>query len=277
VDTLLLQGGERDGQLERLRDFLESQQAVLRSLDERWTPVTKLLVALQNRFVPQFTGSVSVIGVPDGGWIFAGREWANHDAATLLDRVGCTAEEVTALYEFLVERGLGRDPNDGLTMLRRARPRAFHKRWRGEARRAQDNLDAAEVLGAFLAELGVPPGRPSTWPMDGRQPERLALYDRGPAAPWNREEIKDQLKDAELYPAGVHVIGEGVSEEIIVRRLAEALLGSSHELAFSDLGGVGVAKQVEPLLRSFSGDAPGGCDRGQRGTDGALPRYCSGR
>jgi hypothetical protein len=254
VETLLLPGGERDDQLERLRVLLEGQRAVLRSLHESWSPVIKLLVALQNRYVPQFTGSVSVVGVPGGGWVFAGRDWADQDAGALLGQLGCTVEQVVALYHFLVERGLARDSNDGLTMLRRARPRAFHKRWRGEVRRAQDNFDAAQVLWLFLAELGESPGRPDLWPLDGRQLERGELYDRGPATPWSREEIKQQLQDAELYPPGVHVIGEGSSEEIIVQRLTEELLDgrAAHELAFFDLGGSGSAKQVGPLLRSFS-------------------------
>jgi hypothetical protein len=257
VEAALLPSNERGDRLERLRRLLEPQLDALRSLQETWSPTIKLLVALQNRYMREFTGSFTVIGVPNGGWLFAGREWAEQGAAGLLNRIGCTSEEVTALYEFLLERGLARDPNDGLTMLRRAHPRAFHKRWRGDARRAQDNFDAAELFRRFLTELGEPPGRPSVWPMDGRQIERFALYDRGPAAPWERDEIKGQLRDADLYPGGVRVICEGLSEEIIVQRLAEALLDSDavHALEFFDLGGSGSAKRIGPLWRSFSADA----------------------
>jgi hypothetical protein len=106
----------------------------------------KLLVALQNRYLPQFTGAHSVIGLSGEGWVSAGREWAQQKAGTLLERLGCTDDEVAAMYEFLLERGVVRDPDDGLTMLRRARPRAFHKRWRGRPRHAQDHFDAAQVL-----------------------------------------------------------------------------------------------------------------------------------
>jgi hypothetical protein len=254
IETLLLPPDQRSDQLERLRGWFEGQQTVLRSLHESWSPATKLLVALQNRYLRRFTESFSVVGVPGGGWVFAGGEWAEQDAEALLGRLGCSTEEVTALYEFLIERGLAHDPNDGLTLVRRARPRMFHKRWRGDARRAQDNFDAAEVLRGFLVELGEAPGRPDSWPMDGRQLERFALYDRGPAAPWTYEELKHELEDVELYPGGLHVICEGESEETVVQRLTEALLGSEarHELRFYDLEGTGSAKRVGPLARSFS-------------------------
>jgi hypothetical protein len=253
VELLVSDSSAREAQLEQVRGLLEAQRNALQTLDEAWGPAIKLLVALQNRYLPGLTGRESILGVPEG-WIFAGREWALQTAETLLERTASSAEDVRTLYEFFVERGLARDPNDGLTMLRRARPRAFHKRWRGEARRAQDNFDAAELLRSFLAELRKGPARPESWPMDGRQLERFALYDRGPAAGWGREELKRQLQDAELFPAGVHLVGEGVSEEIVVQRLAEGLLDgqAANELEFFDLGGTGSAKRIGPLLRSFA-------------------------
>ncbi len=255
VKTLLLPTKEREEHLEGLRSWLERQDAILRSLDERWSALMKLLVALQNRHLPQFTGSHSVVGLPDEGWVFAGREWAGQKAQELLERVGCTDNQVVAAYEFLVERGVVRDPDDGLTMLRRARPRAFHKRWRGRARHAQDHFDAAQIVWQFLSELrGEPPGRPESWPMDSRQVERFELYDRGPATPWTRAEVKERLESAELYPPGVHVIGEGESELIVVERLTEGLLDrrAVRELEFFDLRGAGAAHETPRLLRSFS-------------------------
>jgi hypothetical protein len=89
--------------------------------------------------------------------------------------------------------------------------------------------------------------------MDGRQPERAALYERGPAAPWSPAEVKAELLAAELYPHGVHVVGEGPSEELAVMRLVEHLIGSSAlaEVAFFNLGGSGSAKYVEPLANAF--------------------------
>src|SRR5262249_42616986 len=156
-----------------------------------------------------------------------------------------------AAYHFLVERGLDREPQDGLELLRRARPRAYHIRWRGPPRRAQDLFDASELLRRFIVDLtGDPPPRPGLWPMDGRQPERAYLYDHGPAAPFEPAKKKELLLDAELYPHGVHIVGEGPTEQIIVERVVEALVGRHHlrEIEFFDLEGVGSAAQVPPLV-----------------------------
>lgn len=227
--------------------------------DEAWRATTKVLVALQNRYWPTTTGQERVVADPDSdSWITAGPDPEDFDPAATLTKLGSTPEELLALYQFLVERGLDRDPQDGLTLLRRARPRAFHTRWRGLPLRAQDCFDAAEVLRQFLVDLtGEPPERPAGWPMDGRQHERGVLYDRGPGTPWSAEEIKRQLLTAELYPHGVHVIGEGDSEKILVEWIVEALVGPQllDEIAFHDLGGSGSAAQVEPLAQAFAGYA----------------------
>lgn len=141
-----------------------------------------------------------------------------------------------------------------MTLLRRARPRAFHLRWRGLPRRAQDNFDAAELLRRFLSDLtGENPPRPDLWPIDGRQEERTAIYERGPGGLWSSKEIKEELLAAELYPHGVHLIGEGASEWIVASHLIEALLGSRAvgEIEFFDLGGSGGASYVGPLSKAL--------------------------
>ena len=169
-------------------------------------------------------------------------------------QLGIVVEDVLTAYQFLVERGLDRDPRDGLTLLRRARPRAFHLRWRGLPRRAQDNFDAAEILRRFLLDLtGEQPQPPKQGLVDGRQREREALYERGPGGDWTTDEIKGALLDAELYPHGVHVIGEGASEWIVVRRLIEALVGQGplNQIEFFNLRGSGGAAYVEALATAF--------------------------
>ena len=67
IETLLLPTEEREQHIESLRTWLERQDAILCSLGERWSALMKLLVALQNRYLPQFTGSHSVVGLPDEG------------------------------------------------------------------------------------------------------------------------------------------------------------------------------------------------------------------
>ena len=167
-------------------------------------------------------------------------------------------EGLLAAYEFLVERGLRHDPDDGLTMLRRARPRAFHIRWRGEGR-AQDHFDAADVIRRFLADLdGHQPPQPGLIPMDGRQIEREALYRRGPASHWTGAEVVSALQQAELYPHGVHVIHEGRTDRIVIETLIASVLGSGvlDEVGFTRLGGAvgaGGADELTDLVGSLSG------------------------
>jgi len=260
LKTLVLPRSERESGLEQLRAFAERQNAAWRALDEAWRPTIKLLVALQNSYWPEISGRTAVVPDRDTsqGYLRAGPDRRSIEPDVLLERLGTNQEEMLATYQFLVERGLDRDPRDGLTLLRRARPRAFHLRWRGLPRRAQDAFDAAETIRRFLVELtGEQPERVPLWPLDGRQPERASLYHRGPGAPWTPEEIKEQLLAAELYPHGVHLIGEGESEQIVVERLVEATLGPGAltDLAFYDLGGSGSATQVEPLSQAFAGYA----------------------
>lgn len=95
---------------------------------------------------------------------------------------------------------------------------------------------------------------PSVWPMDGRQPEREALYRHGPAAPFTLGEIRDELASVELYPHAVQVLGEGESEQIVVERVVGAVMGRPglERMGFFDLGGSGAAEHVTPLATSFS-------------------------
>jgi len=255
LETLLLPEEKRDAALTQLRHFLEGQDNAWKALDDGWSPLVKLLVALQNRYWPEVSNRTVVVSArEDEPLVPAGPDQSDFDAGATLEALGATEEEVLDAYYFLVERGLDRDPQDGLTMLRRARPRAFHVRWRGLARRAQDHFDAAEVLRLFLAELlGEPPPRPETWPLDGRQPERFALWDHGPAADWSPQEVKDELLSAELYPHGVHVLGEGASEGVMVERLVAAALGRRGlaEISFYDLRGSGSAPHVAPLAKTL--------------------------
>ena len=201
------------------------------------------------------------------------------DAPNVLSELGCTREELVTVYHFLVERGVDREPEDGLVMLRRARHRANHIRWRGLPRRAQDHFDDAEILGRFLTDLtGEAPAGPSPWARDGRQSERSRLFERGPAARFDPEELKAELDAAELYPHGVHVAGEGSSEAVIVESIVGAVLGweGMRGTSFSDLGGSGAAARVEELVQTLGGVLAANarnCRSG--GPDGRISRRSS--
>ena len=70
---------------------------------------------------------------------------------------------------------------------------------------------------------------------------------------WSADEVKQELLGAELYPHGVHVIGEGPSEQIMLEAIVTALVGPRllGEIGFYDLGGSGAAAHVAPLSRAL--------------------------
>lgn len=246
---------------ESLRTWASGQDADWRTLNERWQPVLLLLVRLQNRYWPEITRrSVLLFDTDLQEQVDPfDSEIAAFDPNVVFEREFKEDREgLVAVYHYLVDRGLSLDPHDGLTMLRRARPRAFHTRWRGAARQAQDFFDAAEVVGRFLTDLDghrVPP--PTSVPMDGRQDERAQLYERGPAGPWSATQVVHALQDADLYPHGVHVVHEGASERAVVEILVASLLGSGalDEVSFTDLGGAAKASVLPDLVGSLDGYA----------------------
>lgn len=259
-ETLLLDSEQRTNALESIRGFYEGAERDWRSIDEAWRPLLNVLVVLQNCYWPQVSGRVTLLPDParKSDWVEAGRDGDRPSPADLLARFGCSVEELIRAYHFLVLRGVDREPVDGLVMLRRARPRPFQSRWRGNPRRAQDNFDAAEVLRLFLVELtGEPVPAPEATIMDGRQAERAALFSHGPAATVDREKLKQELVEADLYPHGVEVMVEGVSEARLVDVLIVELIGpvALEEISYFNLEGVGAAKQVVPLAESLGGYA----------------------
>ena len=245
--------------LDQVREVALMQQARWQQLDDAWRPLLMALVRLQNRYLPDLTLRTTLLFDPDTGQRVDPypAEVRSFEAASVFEHDFCEDRDgLLAAYEFLVERGLRLDPEDGLTMLRRARPRAFHIRWRGEARRAQDHFDAADVLRRFLADLdGHQPAQPCLIPMDGRQIEREELYRRGPASHWTAAEVVSALQQAELYPHGVQVIHEGRTDRIVVEMLTASLLGSGvlDEVGFTRLGGAGGADELTDLVGSLSG------------------------
>lgn len=256
LETLLAPTDQRTEVLERRRPLLEMQQEGWRALDAAWRPLMKLLVRLQNRYLPEVTRRTKLVYDTDYGrqvdpWP---DERERFDASAAAAELDVSPGQLAEVYWFLVERGIDREPRDGLELLRRARPRSRYGRWRGDTCGAQDHFDAAQVLRLFLSDLtGEPPARAPSWPIDGRQRERAVLYDRGPAQRITREQLQDELVDAGLYPHAVHVVGEGKSEDKIVRRLVSGLLTPrwAEELGFTDLGGAGAASRLSTMVGGF--------------------------
>lgn len=243
--------------LERLRDFTGNLAAAWALAHKRWQPLLKLLVRVQNRYLPEVSGRLSLpfdtaAGTRVDVWP---REREEFVAADVLDGLGASVAQVLDAYHFMVERGIHLEPRDGMELLRRARPRSAHTGWRGVARQVEDNFEAAQVLRLFLTDLtGAPPGRPEAWPLDGRQPFRAFLYDRGPVPTLTRDEIRGELHDVELDPHAVHVIGEGACEREFVITIAEALAGpeKAAQIGFSDLKGSGSARHLATIVRGLA-------------------------
>ncbi len=247
--------------LDQVRDWAKGQETRWRELDHAWLPLLCALVRLQNRYLPELTRRSTLLFDPETGERVDPfeRELERFDAASVFEHDFCEDRDgLLAGYHFLVDRGLARDPQDGLTMLRRARPRAFHVRWGGEPRRAQDHLDAADIFRRFLSDLdGRQPPPPNAIPLDGRQGERAGLFERGPEDSWTAAQVVDALQQVDLYPHGVHVVHEGDHEQIVVEILVASLLGSGslEEVGFTDLGGAGNAGVVADLVGSLDGYA----------------------
>lgn len=248
IDLVLGPFEELERQLDLVRPLIERQRGLLDAIDATWRPLIKMLVAIQNVYWPKVRGRISLTLSVDGEHHFAGDTKEAPDA--LLARLGCSIGEVMAAYEFLVERGLDREPEDeGMVILRRFVPRDYHVRWRGPVQHAQDHFDAAQMLYLWLTDLTAkPPGRPESWPADGRQAQRFALYDNGFALHTMTDALKRELIENELYPHGPAVIGEGPSERIIVDWLVQELLGLRGAIEFHELGGSGEAKRVPRLV-----------------------------
>lgn len=76
----------------------------------------------------------------------------------------------------------------------------------------------------FVDLTGDQPPRVPLWPMEGRQSECAAVYERGLAKPFTREELKAELDSFQLYPVvGAFVAGEAPSETAIVETIVGEL------------------------------------------------------
>ncbi|HEX3688165.1 MAG TPA: hypothetical protein VHV28_00625 [Solirubrobacteraceae bacterium] len=256
LDVAAMTSEELAGKLGPIQPWVHRQRDLLEEIDAAWRPLIKLLVIAQNVYWPRVSGRVSVHPVRPG-MTFVDAGLTDEDPQSLLAGAGCTADEIQSAYYFLVERGLRREPEDGLVMLRRSVPRAYHVRWGGSARQAQDHFDAAQVLYLWLTDLrGEPPNRPDAWPLDGRQLDRMALYDHGPGSEVLGDKLKRELIAVDLYPSGPIVVGEGDSERIIIDWLVLHLVGLRNAFEFYDLEGDGGAKRIGPLVEALKHYAP---------------------
>ena len=261
---VLLDGDRREALLEQMKSLLEAQRSAWRTLDERWAPTLKLIVAGQNRFWPAMSGRVVL------PWDFEqgeridpiARETADFEPQSVLAEHGMGESDLAGVYEWLVERGAriegGEAPftegGDRWARLRRLADRREQRNIRGPARAALDFYEAAELLGRwwsaitgrYLPGIEVVPRRRTTKPIEQDAVEHVT-HER------TREALRSELIAHGLWPGRIHAVVEGQTEEAWVREIVEALFGYvPSDLLCTNIHGTGGAKRIERIVEMIA-------------------------
>jgi hypothetical protein len=254
---VLLRDSGRDGWAESFRWLFQEQHRQWSHLHEWWDPTLRVLVRLQNRYLPFIRGNVN-LRHDDQGVLHDPEERRPFEATAVLDELGITASDIADGYRHLARRGYGFEFGDGQYLLRQLAPRAARRGYEGSARRAQDFYDAAEVLRRFYRDLTgelLPDAGVAAPAHDERElrlygSRREQLLGHGPTLTYDGEDAKRVLGDIGIYPHGIHVIVEGDGEERVVRGVVRALLGKQAELdvVVTNLRGIGAAPRLDQLL-----------------------------
>jgi hypothetical protein len=242
------------------RAFLEAQRAVWWELDDRWRAHVLLLTRIQNRYGPPIKGSLTtstsrVVYEPGVGDFVDPyvEERRSFRADDVLIELALTPDDLKEMHRQVAIHGHLIDPNKRWYMLFRMAPFKERDTLMGAARRAQDAYDAAEMIRSFYyeltAELLLNPdeifdGSDKSW--------KKRLFGEWPMHAFTRADLQAELRRHGLWPHQVHLIVEGETEEIVCRRLIEALAGTDPErigITFSRLGGVSKARLHRELIR----------------------------
>lgn len=225
-----------------------------------FTPLLKVLVRLQNRYLPFVRGSMNVLTDLDGST--RAPDGVGFDAPAVLEELGLTTETVAETYYWLAFRG-GDDFADEFSILRQAVPRRRREKFKGQPRRDQDYLDAAEVFRRFYSditgkvledpdivrrEFAVPSA------MQDEQERRNDALGRPTRIRYDAEDVRHILLSLGLYPHHVHAVVEGPSEANIVSVVVASLLGdaAAEDVTITDLEGVGNVNRAEALLDTIA-------------------------
>jgi hypothetical protein len=261
----LVDPSQREPLLTQLEPLLSAQLAAWQAVHEWWLPTLKLLVSLQNRFWPFVTGSFVVPSDPETGrsrYDIVEVEVARFDPAEVLYRHDIFPEQLAQIYEWLVERGAridgGHGPfttsGDQWARLRMLADRRERRRMRGPARAALDFYEAAEMIARFwwemtgrsLPGITATANRRSTTPIDH-------LTGEEPAFQRSRDALRAEMIDHGLWPARIHTVVEGRTEEAWVTGLLRTFFGAvPQDLHSTDIHGSGGAAQVEPIVQALS-------------------------
>jgi hypothetical protein len=242
-------------------DFLVQQRAAtaarLRSLDEEWRPLVKLLVALQPRLWSYRRGRTILLHEPGN---------AQHvdplphvvetfDPHALLRRFELSLDELAQLHLELAEAGRKVDPAPRWYPLAEAAPRKVTDDLRGVSLRARDFYDACYMLrGLFY--LATDRWLPRADEIDDDrtvyESRRRHLPRATQPTQAQRSDLKELLIREGLYPHRIHFFVEGDTEQIVLERLLPflgyELPGSG--MAVTNIRGVDNAERHAVIFRS---------------------------
>lgn len=235
------------------------RRAAQRSLDEEWRPSVKLLVALQARLWPFRAGKTTLLSDPerepnsDRDYVDpVEREAERFDPARILDQFGLDLHRLAELHRLFAIAAASLDPMPTWYRLVEIAPRKQTDMLRGDALRARDLHDACFLLRG-LYHLATDQWLPRADEIDHPVIDwrRAHLPRRNGALGGTREELQAVLEREGLYPHRIHFVVEGETEEIILRRLLEAM-GRTTGYQVTNLRGVDKAEQHQALFAAAS-------------------------
>ena len=223
------------------KQLAESHVGGRQMIDDNWLPTVQILLRLQARYWPYVSGRSTVLYAEnpqpgDRPTLDALHvEYQRATAQDALSELGITADEVSALYEWLAWRVYsGADPAKHLRGLTYLLPRRRAELARGQSRQALDLYDACELVRRFYLELtgDLLPDADQGYLVDPSVTARPLRRDR--------DALVDALRLQGLTAHKLHVLVEGETEMRLVKGLFEAFAGRTLEaagIAMTDLEG----------------------------------------
>jgi hypothetical protein len=212
--------------------FVDAHLAYRQGLHQQWLATIRLLLRLQARYWPFVHGQSVILWDGQDQVDALDLEYDGVDVEQLRAELALEPDVLEASYRFLAERARSLDPLPGLHDIRRFEARRDRERDRGPVRNALDCYDAAEMLRRAYRELT---GELLPDADQIRDPDLTPrLIGRHP------DQLRQALREHQLYPHRLHMVVEGETEVRLVKRLFEAFSNHSWEgagLLITDLGG----------------------------------------
>jgi hypothetical protein len=233
--------------------FVTDRSREWMALDERWRPLIKLLVRLQNRYLPFVQGSSTMAYDPAVSDFIdpIEREVREFDARTVARELGLSRTQVEEVYVWLARRAQALDPAKHYYLLLRMAPHQQRERMRGDLRLAHDFYEAGAVVRQFYMGLT---GRVLRDANEVDQPGlNRRVLGHTPRLHYTREDLKNVLAGLDVYPYGVHLFVEGETEEVLFEELFDLFLPDPEGVRVQNMHGVGgFAEKAQELFEHLT-------------------------